>query len=263
MEHFDESLRKSLSDITIHAENKVKAIVEQMKNRHVVLLGEASHGTHEYYKLRSDITKMLVQDHGFRFLAVEGDWPSCFEVNEYIKGRSNDQSARAVLIRSFERWPRWMWVNEDVEELVEWLKTHNDPLPESEKVGFYGLDVYSLWESLGMLALYFKDDAASLEHINRVYECFQPFIPDVQGYARATTHLEQTCEDASVNLLNHMLQRRTHNGSERYLTVTINALVIKDAESYYRSMVRLDDGSWNIRDHHMNNVLRELRSYFG
>ena len=122
--------------------------INRVGNARFVLLGEASHGTADYYNWRFEISKRLIEEKGFRFIAVEGDWPDCYRVNQYIKGFSGDgQNAREVL-HAFERWPTWMWANLEVVALCRWLREHNDAVPRNRRVGFYGLDLYSLWESM-------------------------------------------------------------------------------------------------------------------
>src|SRR3954447_9217476 len=127
---------------------ELKPLVQNACESKYVLLGEASHGTSEFYNIRSDLTKQLIQEYGFSFIAVEGDWPSCYEVNRYVKHYTDAKSNARAVLETFNRWPTWMWANEEVGELVEWLHTHNTDKPIGQRVGFYGLDVYSLWESL-------------------------------------------------------------------------------------------------------------------
>ena len=123
-------------------------LLDRIGDARRVLLGEASHGTSEYYTWRARLSERLIREKGFSFIAVEGDWPDCYEVNRYVKGyRDSGVNAHEVL-RVFERWPTWMWANEEIAELAEWLRHHNDELPQEERVGFYGLDVYSLRESM-------------------------------------------------------------------------------------------------------------------
>src|SRR5829696_3554886 len=122
-------------------------LLERIGDARYVLLGEASHGTHEYYLWRARLSRRLIEEKGFRFIAVEGDWPDCFAVNRYINGERGDATAQQVL-SEFRRWPTWMWANWEIVALAEWLRAHNQGKPDAERVGFYGLDVYSLWESL-------------------------------------------------------------------------------------------------------------------
>jgi erythromycin esterase len=142
---------------TLEKSADLKPLFDQIEsdNIHYVLLGEASHGTSEFYKWRAEITKHLVSEKGFSFIAVEGDWPDCYRVNRYVKGISSDENAYDILY-SFNRWPTWMWANREILDLIEWLKGYNTTLSEEKKVGFYGLDVYSLWESLEAVIKYLK-----------------------------------------------------------------------------------------------------------
>src|SRR4051794_14441341 len=128
-------------------------LMERIGDVRIVMLGEASHGTHEYYTWRSHITKRLITEKGFSFIAVEGDWPDCYGLNRYIKGYAGAGSAVEVL-KSFDRWPTWMWANWEISALTEWLKKHNTTVANEQKVGFYGLDVYSLWESMDAVIAY-------------------------------------------------------------------------------------------------------------
>src|SRR5438876_4947195 len=123
-------------------------LMERIGEARYVLLGEASHGTSEYYTWRARISQRLIQEKGFSFIAVEGDWPDCYQVNRYVRGAPNAGASAYDVLHAFDRWPTWMWANQEVVELVEWLRSHNDPVPEEAKVGFYGLDVYSLWASM-------------------------------------------------------------------------------------------------------------------
>src|SRR5215212_7473805 len=134
---------------TLNSSKDLDPLLERIGNAHFVLLGEASHGTHEFYTWRTAISKRLIAEKGFNFIAVEGDWPDCYRVNRYVKGLDGaGEDARSVL-QAFTRWPTWMWANMEVGALAEWLRRHNAGLAEADRVGFYGLDVYSLWESLG------------------------------------------------------------------------------------------------------------------
>src|SRR4051794_36439744 len=145
------TLSSSLSD----AED-LDALLERIGDARYVLLGEASHGTHDYYLWRARLSRRLIEEKGFRFIAVEGDWPDCFRVNRYIKGESAEQSADETL-RAFARWPTWMWANWEIVAFAEWLKGFNRDRQAEERVGFYGLDVYSLWESLAAITGYLRD----------------------------------------------------------------------------------------------------------
>jgi erythromycin esterase-like protein len=240
-------------------------LLERIAEARYILLGEASHGTHEYYTWRAAISRRLIEEKGFSFLAVEGDWPDCYRINRYIKGDSG-ASAREVL-HAFERWPTWMWANEEIVELVEWLRQYNDRLPAEKKVGFYGLDVYSLWDSLYQVLGYLgKHTPSALPVARRAFQCFEPFGEDVQEYARATRWVDTSCEDEVVALLAEL--RRTaqpvrQGDSESQFNAEQNAFVVKNAEHYYRTMVQGGPESWNIRDRHMTETLERLMRHHG
>lgn len=232
-----------------------------------VLLGEASHGTSEYYTWRARISQRLIKEKGFSFIAVEGDWPDCYRINRYVKGYpESGESAREVL-KTFERWPTWMWANEEAVGLVEWLKSHNEGLPDKEKVGFYGLDVYSLRESMEELIDYLeREDPEAVGAARRAYRCFEPYGEDVREYARAAALVPTSCEDEVVALLSELRSRSSgheQDGREARFDAEQNALVARNAETYYRTMVRGGGASWNVRDRHMVETLARLTRYHG
>jgi erythromycin esterase len=159
--------------------NNIDFLLDRIGESEYVLLGEASHGTSEFYKWRSEISKRLIKEKGFSFIAVEGDWPDCYKVNTYVKGISETYETAKELLHSFNRWPTWMWANIEMIELVEWLKDHNKSLGdnEDEKVGFYGLDLYSLWESMEEIIQYLKRvDPILLKEAIKDYNCFEHTI---------------------------------------------------------------------------------------
>jgi erythromycin esterase-like protein len=216
-------------------------LLERIGDAQYVLLGEASHGTSEYYQWRAEISQRLIRDKGFSFIAVEGDWPDCYRVNRYAKGFHDSGSDAREVLEAFVRWPTWMWANEEVVNLAEWLRRHNNGLPEHRKVGFYGLDVYSLWDSLYAILGYLrKSDPSLLPAARRALICFQPYGEDVQQYARATAVVPTSCEDEVIDLLRALRaqERRYVDGREEFFTAEQNALVVKNAEAYYRAMVR-------------------------
>jgi len=151
-------------------------LLDHIGDARFVLLGEATHGTSEYYLWRTRLTQRLIQEKGFSLIAVEGDWPDCYRVNRYIKGYQNAGESAHSVLNQFERWPTWMWANWEVVALVEWLRRYNLNRPEHRRVGFYGLDVYSLWESLSEVTDYLQHNAPeALEAAYRAYGCFQPY----------------------------------------------------------------------------------------
>jgi erythromycin esterase-like protein len=232
----------------------------------LALLGEASHGTSEFYGWRAALSRRLIEEAGFRFVAVEGDWPDCYRVNRYVKGRpGSGRSARDVL-HAFDRWPTWMWANAEVAEFVEWLRGYNAGQAEERKVGFYGLDVYSLWESLYALAAFARrHDPAALGAIARVVQCFEPYGEDAQEYARASLLEDASCESVVGDLVEQLTSRGRDDydadGREGRMQAEQNAWVLKGAEAYYRAMVRGGSETWNIRDRHMVDTLGRLMEF--
>jgi erythromycin esterase len=210
-------------------------LLRRIGDARYVLLGEASHGTSEYYEWRARISERLIREKGFSFIAVEGDWPDCYRVNRYIKGRSESPGDARDILDRFDRWPTWMWANEEVLRLTEWLRAHNDPMPEDRKVGFYGLDVYSLWESLyAILGYLHNNDPGAVEAARRAFRCFQPYGEDVQEYARATALVPTSCEDEVIELLRAIRGRvaRYRDSREDDFAAEQNALVVRGAEAY-------------------------------
>ncbi len=241
-------------------------LMERIGDARTVLLGEASHGTSDYYVWRSRITRRLIQEKGFSFVGVEGDWPDCYRANRYVKGlRKSGDSARSVL-RAFDRWPTWMWANWEIVAFIEWLREHNAQRPEEERVGFYGLDVYSLWDSLNAVMSYVSRDGQVLESAKAALRCFEPFGQDAITYARATAMVPHTCQPEVTAMLSQIRAtgpRYSQDGREGYFDAEQNALIVRNAEEYYRTMVRSDDRSWNIRDRHMVETLERLMKFHG
>jgi erythromycin esterase-like protein len=242
-------------------------LLERIGDARYVLLGEASHGTSEYYTWRAELSKRLIREKGFSFIAVEGDWPDCYRVNRYAKGYPDSGASAREVLHAFERWPTWMWANDEIVDLVEWLRRYNAQRRSTDdrKVGFYGLDVYSLWDSMRAVVDY-------LEHIDpqlavgakRAYRCFEPYGEDEQEYARATYLVPTSCEDEAVSVLRSLRGRAPEyaaDGREAFFNAEQNALVAKNAELYYRTMVRGGSQSWNVRDFHMVDTLDRLMSY--
>src|SRR5688572_16443039 len=160
-------------------------LMERIGDAHFVLLGEASHGTSEYYRWRARLSSRLMAEKGFRFVAVEGDWPDCYRVNRYVKGYPDAGKNAKDVLHAFNRWPTWMWANWEIVEFAEWMRKFNEN--KSNKAGFYGLDVYSLWESMESILRYLEDkDPQALQAAMQAYQCFEPYGEDPQSYAWST-----------------------------------------------------------------------------
>ncbi len=242
-------------------------LLERIGAARYVLLGEASHGTAEYYTWRAALSRRLIEERGFSFIAVEGDWPDCYRLNRYVKDMPQAGASARDVLHAFERWPTWMWANEEIVEFAEWLHKHNRSLSEEKRVGFYGLDVYSLWDSLYEVMGYLRrNNPEALSAAREAYRCFQPYGEDVQEYARATAWVPTSCETEVVNLLAEVRRkapRHEKDGREAYFEAEQNALIVRNAEAYYRAMVRGGPQSWNIRDRHMAETLERLMRHYG
>ncbi|MFL5616980.1 MAG: erythromycin esterase family protein [Gemmatimonadaceae bacterium] len=242
-------------------------LLDAIGDARFVLLGEASHGTSEFYTWRAELSKRLILEKDFSFVGVEGDWPDCYRVNRYVKGlRGSGRSAEEVL-HAFERWPTWMWANREVAAFAEWMRELNDPRSVDRQVGFFGLDVYSLWESMAAVVEYLERiDPAAARLARRAYGCFDPYHDDAQDYARATALVPTSCEDEVVAMLGTLRAKAPayrEDGRDAYFDAEQNALVARDAERYYRTMVRGGPTSWNVRDHHMVDTLDRLMAHHG
>ena len=237
---------------------------------HFVLLGEASHGTHEFYRERAQITKRLIQEKGFTAVAVEADWPGAYRVNRYVRGVSDDTESVEALA-NFKRFPTWMWRNADVLDFVGWLRSYNDTRASGDTpVGFYGLDLYSLHASIvAVLGYLDKVDPEAARRARYRYGCFEHFGEDTQAYGYAASiGLSKSCEDQVVSQLTE-LQRRAAQYAGRdgrvapdeFFYAEQNARLVKNAEEYYRSMFRGRVSSWNLRDCHMAETLAALATH--
>lgn len=255
--------------IPLQSPQDLQAILDAIGDAKIVLLGEASHGTSEFYTMRTELTKLLIDQKGFSFMAVEGDWPSSYNINRYIKQYSDAHQTTIEVMEQFKRWPAWMWANQEVVQLIEWLRDYNDNKSDQTKFGFYGLDMYSLWESMEEIIHYLKKSKASkaqLELAENAFSCFEPYGRDEQLYGFTSWAEETNCTDEVVKLLKEMqfkCQNDFGKDAESVLSAELNALVTVHAEQYYRSMIGGGPESWNIRDRHMTEALEKLMSFHG
>lgn len=240
-------------------------LLESIGNAQFVLLGEASHGTHEYYTWRAQISKRLIKEKGFNVIAVEGDWPDCYKINRWIKGMDPEKISITEVLKTFDRWPTWMWANWEIASFASWLKSHNDLLPYRDKTGFYGLDVYSLWESLDIMIDYLeKEDPETAKLARNAFQCFEPF-KERDSYASVFSSSKPWCRDQVIRLLKEVRQNshKYRDEQEADLNAEINALVMANAEKYYKAMAGFGEESWNVRDRHMVETLNTLTRYHG
>jgi erythromycin esterase len=254
------------SAIRLQGAADLDPLVERVGDARVVCIGEASHGTHEFYEWRAMLTRRLVEEHGFDLVAVEGDWPDCYQVNCAVTGAADAPEDPRTVLDGFGRWPTWMWANEEVVGFTRWLREHNQRLPGDRRVGFYGLDVYSLWESLREVVDYLREHHP--EHVEAAVDacdCFEPYAEDPQAYARATRLVPSGCELEVVSMLSRLVERHrdSHSagGRDAAFAAEQNARAAVGAEAYYRAMVRGGPESWNVRDTHMVDTLDRLLAH--
>jgi erythromycin esterase-like protein len=242
-------------------------LLRRIGDARFVLLGEATHGTREFYRERARVTRRLIEERGLLAVAVEGDWPDAARVNRYVRGIGHDADAREALL-DFRRFPSWMWRNTEVVDFVEWLRGHNDALPPgAPRVGFYGLDLYSLHASMAAVLAYLdRADPVAAERARARYACFDQFGPDARAYGFLTgTGLTASCKAEVVEqlvelrrLADEAARRDGAPTDEELFDAVQNARVVTDAEAYYRTMFLEDVSSWNLRDRHMADTLQAL-----
>jgi erythromycin esterase-like protein len=258
--------RAVVFDDASHVPDEILALVGEAR---FVLIGEASHGTHEFYKYRAEITKRLIAEKGFSAIAVEADFPDAYRVNRYVRGLGEDKTANEAL-SAFTRFPLWMWRNHVILEFVDWLKSHNEQLETNRKIGFYGLDLYSLHSSMAAVLDYLKkvDPEAAKTARNR-YSCFDHFGEDAQSYGYAANYDERfSCEDEAIKQLVELQKRQAEYANrdgfvarDEFFFAEQNARLVKNAEEYYRAMYKGRVSSWNLRDRHMAETLHALAAH--
>jgi erythromycin esterase-like protein len=241
-------------------------ILQLIGEARCVLIGEASHGTHEFYFTRAQLTQRLIVEKGIAAVAVEADWPDAYRVNRFVRGIGTDAEAVEALA-DFQRFPAWMWRNADVLDFVAWLREYNDALDPPDKVGFYGLDLYSLHTSIKAVIEYLERvDPEAARRARYRYSCFEHFGEDPQAYGYASSFgISSDCEREVVAQLvelrrqrESLLQRDGIAAEDELFAAEQNARVVKDAEEYYREMFRGRISSWNLRDSHMADTMDAL-----
>jgi protein-L-isoaspartate(D-aspartate) O-methyltransferase len=251
----------SFTDI---ADADLDPVLERIGDARVVLIGEASHGTSEFYRLRAEITKRLIAEKGFSFVAIEGDWPDAARIDHYVRQRDVPPSEWTA----FSRFPTWMWRNEETRAFIDWLHDHNTARPWDQRAAFYGLDLYSLYASAREVIAYLEDVDPDLAAVARQrYGCLSPWEADPAAYGHAALMGYYTsCEHDVAHMLAELLAKRQqyelHDG-ERFLDAEQNAVLVRAAEQYYRTMYYGSRASWNLRDSHMFDTLIRLLAFHG
>lgn len=260
-----EGLRQHLQPLTGSAQD-YDGLLALIGPARFALLGEASHGTHEFYRERCAITRRLITEKGFTAVVVEADWPDAWRVNQYVRGLGRDANASAAL-EGFKRFPAWMWRNTEVRDFVEWLREHNCGRRAEEQVGFYGLDLYSLFTSIQEVLAYLnRIDPEAARRARQRYSCFDHAAENSQAYGYAASFgMTPSCEDAVVQQLREMNLRISEHlpstpnlARDEAFYAQQNARLVRNAEEYYRAMFRARVSSWNLRDSHMVETLQAL-----
>ncbi len=263
-----DAIRRDARPLT-GGEHDYDLLLDTIGDARIVLLGEASHGTHEFYRERARITKRLIRERGFTAVAIEGDWPDAYRVNRFARGDGKDRGAE-VALRGFRRFPTWMWRNADVLDFVGWLRAHNDGANAEDAVGFYGLDLYSLNASIEAVIKYLDEhDPEAAERARRRYECLQPYAGESSEYGRAV--LVGASESCRRHVLRELVELRRRAADyirrdgaaadDEYFFAEQNAALVADAEEYYRTMFGDAAASWNLRDRHMADTLDQLMTH--
>jgi protein-L-isoaspartate(D-aspartate) O-methyltransferase len=261
-----ELIREAAEPISSIADADLQPLLERIGDARVVLIGEASHGTSEFYRIRAEITKALVEQKSFDFVAVEADWPDAYRIHDFV---THKQRQEPHDWEAFARFPTWMWRNHEVLEFIHWLRDFNlERRSPGRRVGFYGLDLYSLFTSIHCVLNYLDRVDPQAADVARVrYGCLTPWEADPAMYGRAAlTRRYRTCEGEVVRMLQDLSQRRVEAAAkdgEDLFDAQLNARLVADAEEYYRIMYYGSDESWNHRDTHMFETLRLLLARYG
>lgn len=245
-------------------------LLELIGDARFVLIGEASHGTHEFYEERARITQRLIAEKGFTAVAVEADWPDAYRVNRYVRGLGEDTDSEKALA-GFKRFPTWMWRNTEVVNFIEWLRRYNTTLaPQASRIGFYGLDLYSLFTSISEVLRYLDHvDPEAARHARARYACFDHFQDDSERYGYATGFgLSASCKEAVIAQMRELNARAADyakcdgpEASDAWFYTQQNARLVMNAEQYYRTMFGSRISSWNLRDNHMAGTLDALAQH--
>ena len=241
-------------------------LIDRVRDDRFVCLGEASHGTHEFYRWRAVLSRRLIEEEGFRWIGVEGDWPDCWRINRWVRGDADQDLDAYGLLALFDRWPTWLWANEEVATFLSWLREFNATRSATDRVGFYGLDVYSLWDSLRAIMSWLAENSPeSLDAGLEAWQCFVPYGEDPHRYAFSTRLVPEGCEADVLALLLEVHNRASELAAtdEDAFDALQNAEVAANAEHYYRIMLRGDRESWNIRDHHMADTIDRIAEHLG
>jgi len=257
----------SQTSVPVPSRFALQPLLDRIGDARIVMLGESTHGTHEFYTWRTHISRSLIEQKGFNGIAVEGDWPDFYRLNRFVKGYDTKHANALELLRSFNRWPTWMWANWETVALITWMREFNQSKPLNRKAGIYGLDVYSLWDSMNSIMEYLGEkDPSTMKLAEKAFRCFEPYRKDEGlSYARASRMVPEACENEVIDLLRAVGEKlSTYNSDpENVLSVEQNARIAVNAEQYYRVLIQGGPHAWNIRDRHMADTLERLLDFHG
>jgi len=273
MPHLQELFNQAIQHLPAIADEKFASHFDTFAGKQVVLLGDGSHGTSEFYSARAEITKRLIQQHGYTMVAVEADWPDAEAIDRYVRMRPGPKAGVGGIAKGhepFKRFPTWMWRNREMQQLVEWMRDWNTHQPKERRVGFYGLDLYSMGASIQAVLDYLDAvDPAAAKVARKRYGCLEPWVDEPTSYGLSALHGMDDCESEVMAILRNLLNRRMEyidknvpgSGAEEYQSGKQNAYLVRDAEKYYRAMYWSSETSWTMRDTHMFDTLHRLMQH--
>jgi erythromycin esterase len=258
-EYENEIIKKA---IPLRGEESLESLINGLRDKKIVMLGESSHGTEEYYRWRQLVSQELISKHGFRYIAVEGEWPDCQKINRFISNKDASDGHR--LLASFDRWPTWMLANFEFLSFMEWAKAWNEKA--TSKVSFFGLDIYSFYESIDRVIEILKlIDPELAIFAQEKYACLDDYRHDERSYVKSLFHSPLGCKREALDVLDAILKKNSqfHQEESLWFDLLQNATIVASAENYYRSMVFDEEDSWNVREEHMISTLGMLLDHFG
>ncbi len=254
-----EILRQNIQPLTGN-KSDYDSLLALADNTRFVMIGESTHGTQEFYRIRAEITKRLIEEKGFSAVAIEGDWPNAYHVNRYVNGTNHNGGATNALA-NFDRFPTWMWNNEEILRFIKWLRGHNNEHPEAA-IKFYGLDLYSMHHSIDEVIKYLeKIDPKAAARARQRYSCLEHFVPASPDHEALDQYCEEEVLQQLLELRKNAFEYIKKDGfvaREEFFCAQQNAALVKSAQEYYRSLYRGEPSSWNLRDSHMAKTLEEL-----
>ncbi|KAJ5803270.1 uncharacterized protein N7503_005720 [Penicillium pulvis] len=271
MSQLQELFNRAIEPLPAISDTSFASHFDRYADKQVVLLGDGSHGTSEFYHARAEITKRYIKEHGFTMVAIEADWPDAEAIDRYVRLRAGPKAqigGKAKGIEPFKRYPTWMWRNREMQDLVEWMRNWNKDLPQALRVGFYGLDLYSMGASIRAVIDYLDSvDPEAGKEARKRYGCLAPWAEDPTAYGLASLRGLKDCESEVLLILHDLLEKRlqyiTENfkDGDEYHSGEQNAYLVRDAEKYYKAMYWSEASSWTLRDTHMFGTLQRIMQH--